>query len=211
MVTSGLLKLTDTTAFASPITNSATVEFNAVSGSAIRGVLTGAGTYNKTGPGVVNLNNGQVISASGQFNILDGTLQNNNNAMNWASYTADMDISAGATLDLYADDIYVDSLTGAGTVNNGYNQAQKITVGVANGSGTFNGTLRNSSNAMSFVRLGSGSAQVLAGTNTYTGSTTVTAGSLTVPSIQSSPTFTVANTATLNVAGPRVPASAPPP
>ena len=62
-----------------------------------------------------------------------------------------MDISAGAILDLYADAIFVNRLTGSGFIQNGYGNAsgqtgasafiERLVVGVNGGSSTFTGTV----------------------------------------------------------------------
>ncbi len=197
-VTAGTLVLANTSAFNSAITNSATVEFNATTGGQTAGALAGSGTFNKTGSGVFQINGGQAITATGQFNIQAGTLQNNNNAVNWSGSTASMDISSGAILDLYADAIYVDKLTGTGFVQNNYGNAagysgsaqyyERFVVGVNNGSSVFDGVIRdNATNAalgagagkggVELVKQGTGT-QTLTGANSYTGTTTVNNGVL---------------------------------
>lgn len=200
-VTGGTLKLTDTTAFNSAITNSATVEFNSTISNARTGAaLAGDGIFNKTGTGVFQTNGGQTITATGQFNIQQGTLQNNNNAVNWSGNKADIDVSSGAILDLFADAIYADALTGAGFVQNNYGNTtgesgssdylEKLVIGTNNGTGTFDGVIRNNAtNAALGSGVGKGGIQLektgtgtqsLTGTNTYTGTTSVNQGRLNI-------------------------------
>jgi autotransporter-associated beta strand protein len=52
-----------------------------------------------------------------------------------------------------------------------------LNIGVANGSGTFSGVIQNSTGNLALQKLGTG-VQVLTGNNTYTGPTTVSAGTL---------------------------------
>jgi len=143
--------------------------------------LSGSGTFTKTGDGILQFNGGGQPIAQGQFYLQAGVLQNNNNSVNWSGNTGGMDISSGATLDLYADAITVDALTGSGTVRNGYapDGLQTLTVGVANGSGTFSGTILGIGGGVALTKTGTGT-QTLAGANTYTGTTTVSDGTLTL-------------------------------
>ncbi len=200
VVNAGTLRLVNTTAFASPINNAATVEFNttaAVSfGTAVP--LSGAGTYNKTGTAILQFNGSQAITATGQINIQEGTLQNNNNVVNWTNNKADINVSSGAILDLFADAIFLDVLTGSGIVQNNFGNTtgqsgsaafiEKLVLGTNDGTGTFAGLIRgNVTNAPLAANTGGGGLQLekvgtgtqsLTGTNLYTGSTTVTGGIL---------------------------------
>jgi autotransporter-associated beta strand protein len=217
-VNAGTLRLVNTSAFASPINNAAIVELEAGTGGNSTGALSGAGTYNKTGIGVFQLNGTQAITTSGQFNIIQGTLQNNNNAVNWSGNTADIDVSAGAILDLYADAIFLDVLTGSGIVQNNFGIntpaqsgatafLERLVLGTNNGTGTFNGIIRdNSTNQTLAAGVGRGGIQLektgtgtqtLTGNNTYTGGTIITSGSL----VLGHPTDTLANTGLVRVDG----------
>ena len=51
-----------------------------------------------------------------------------------------------------------------------------LTIGNSGLAGAFSGTIQNSSGTLALVKTGSGT-QVLSGTNTYTGGTTLTAAS----------------------------------
>jgi autotransporter-associated beta strand protein len=203
-VNAGTLVFAKTSALNTSIVNNATVVINAVSGDdwiLNNGkTLSGAGTWNKTGLGRASINSG-IITATGQINILGGSLRNNNNAGNWTASTASIDVSSGATLDLFADAIYLDKLTGSGSVENGFGNAagsqtgasaffEKLVVGVANGSSTFSGTVRNNSGnnlpnsgttagggGLEIQKEGSGTL-TLSGTVSYTGLTNINNGVL---------------------------------
>ena len=201
-VTGGTLVLANTTAFNSPINNAATVEFNITAATNFgTGVsLSGAGTYNKTGSGLLRFSGSQAITASGRINILEGTLQNDSNVSSkWLNNTAGIQVAAGAILDLYADPVYLDALTGAGTVQNNYGNPsgtqsgatayyEKLVLGVGGGSGTFTGVIRNNSSGttpanatagggIELEKTGAGT-QILTGNNTYTGPTDILQGTL---------------------------------
>ena len=204
-VNAGTLVFSRTSGLNTPIANNATVEINSVSGddwTLNAKTLSGAGTWNKTGNGRATFSN-STVTATGQFNILAGTLRNNNNSSVWLNCKAACDISSGATLDLFADAIYFNRLTGTGTVENGYGNAspnqsgaaqyyEKLVIGTDGGSSTFSGTLRNnagtnvagSANAgggLDLHKEGAGTFTV-AGTLSYTGVTQITGGTLNISS-----------------------------
>jgi autotransporter-associated beta strand protein len=204
-VNAGTVVFSKTNALNTPIINNATVEINSAGGDdwiLNNGkAISGGGTWNKTGAGRASLNN-TTVTTTGQFNILAGTLRNNNNSSNWSASTASIDISSGATLDLFADPIHVDKLTGTGTVQNGYGNGagqsgasaylEKLVVGVTDGSSTFAGTLRNNAGSnvpangtagggLELHKVGTGTL-TLTGTLTYTGLTNLVDGTLEIAS-----------------------------
>jgi autotransporter-associated beta strand protein len=188
-ITSGTLQLVDTRAFRSPLTinTPGVLELNSSTPFATRWnygqTISGNGTINKTGAGgvfgIIGANN-----FSGQINIKQGTIHNDNLTGNWTGSTADVDISSGATLDLRGNNVTIDALTGAGSVINSYGNGTNIlTLGVANGSGTFTGTIGGSGSGAAgegngrtaLVKTGTGT-QVLTAANTFVGTTQVTGG-----------------------------------
>jgi fibronectin-binding autotransporter adhesin len=195
-VSGGTLVLQNATAFASPIANSSTVVFNAATAGQTGAAITGSGTWIKTGTGDEQFNGtNQVIAASGQFYVTQGTLQNNNNSTVWFGNTAGMNISSGAIFNLYADPVFIDTLSGSGTISNtygnttGYSGAsaftERLTIGVAGGSSTFSGALTDTGTAASGTGKGllelwkSGSGTIaLTGSNSYSGLTTLDGGTL---------------------------------
>jgi autotransporter-associated beta strand protein len=95
----------------------------------------------------------------------------------WTNNLARLNVDG--VFDLYrGPSVFADALTGAGTVTRTYaGTGNTLTVGVANGSGTFSGTIAGS---VAFTKTGTGT-QTLTGTaNTYTGATLVSAGTLAV-------------------------------
>jgi len=85
----------------------------------------------------------------------------------------------------------VDALFGAGTVQ-AIAGGDTLVVGSAGGSGTFSGVLQNGGSTLAFTKTGAG-RQVLSGTSTHTGATSVAAGTLAVNG-------RLANTSSLSVA-----------
>ena len=101
------------------------------------------------------------------------------------------------------------TLTGTGRVklasDNTTNHTATVQIGGDNGSGTFNGTLSNcdyNKSIMSLQKAGTG-VQTLSGTNTYTGPTTLSAGTLKlgVADALTNSAITVAAGATLDLGG----------
>ena len=86
----------------------------------------------------------------------------------------------GRSFDIRNNNVYIDQLTGSGTIGTTY-VSQVLYIGNNNGSSTFGGVIENDlpggSGTISLTKNGTGT-QVLSGTNTYSGSTTVNSGTL---------------------------------
>ena len=180
--------------------------------------ISGSGTLLKTGAGVMSLAGygcfaGISMAAGGLIDIEGGAITNDDNNVPWASNLASMKIAAGAIFDIRAQSVTIDALSGSGTVSDSYNNGYPniLTIGAANGSGTFYGTILGSGGATGnagsatdsgpvFVtKIGTG-IEVLAGNNTYTGTTTVSAGTLSIiGSLANTPV--VVNGGLMSVAG----------
>ena len=119
---------------------------------------------------------GGLIDLQGTSRLTNGGWQE----MNWTNNKASMNIASGATLDVWdGQDVIIDALTGSGTVDkvHGGNSPRLLKVGIADGSGTFSGTIMNTGGQLAFTKTGTGT-QTLSGTNTYSGATTVSQGTL---------------------------------
>ncbi|WP_165219276.1 PKD domain-containing protein [Aquisphaera insulae] len=88
------------------------------------------------------------------------------------------DVSVLGFLDLRGNSVTINGgLFGSGTVaNNGTSTPATLTI---NGNGTFDGNIQDGGSATTALTIGGGS-QVLTGTNTYSGGTTISAGTLQV-------------------------------
>jgi autotransporter-associated beta strand protein len=106
--------------------------------------------------------------------------------------TASVTVDAGTTWIQNWGSETIDGLNGGGTLSL-MNGATTVTVGASGGSGTFTGVLGGSAG---FVKLGAGT-QTLGGANTYTGATTVSAGTLRVTGSLGASATTVQSGATL--------------
>lgn len=145
--------------------------------------ITGAGTFRKTGLGSLNwpaTAGTFAMSSGGLIDVQGGILTGGSSANEvWTNNLSDLNVASGATFRGVEANVRVDVMTGGGTIQSGYTGSGYVnfTFGVDNGSGVFNGVLANSVNAGNFVKAGTGS-QTLAGVNTYTGTTTINSGVL---------------------------------
>lgn len=173
------------------ISSGATVELSNTTGTPIfqaGATFNGAGTLQKTGSGRIDFgsNGGTVriaLSTGGLIDVQAGLLIGSNS--NQADYTGNLgglNVAASATFDGVEAAVRVDQLTGAGTLQGGYQSVGSTTIGVNNGSGTFSGTIKDSGSqggTLTLIKAGTGT-QTLTGGSTYTGGTTVSGGTLTV-------------------------------
>jgi autotransporter-associated beta strand protein len=98
-----------------------------------------------------------------------------------------VNVAAGATIDLYGSNQAINGLNGAGTVTTTLNTVRTLTVGNGDANGAFTGSLtQGASQTLGLVKTGSGT-QALSGTDSYTGSTTVNGGTLAFGSDHSLP------------------------
>ena len=197
----------------------ATLEFNVTTGNKQLngGSITGGGTLVKSGAGQLWLGaNGSpqtvAMSSGSLIDVQGGLMRNEYGNDGWGGNKADVNVAGGAYLDLWDGNITVDALTGSGTVNKAWSGTHTLTVGVDNGSGTFNGTISNNNTGgyggagggtLNFVKQGTGT-QTLTGANSYTGTTTISDGTLQLQGGAFSTTaraYTIATGAVLNLDG----------
>jgi autotransporter-associated beta strand protein len=188
-VNAGRLVLSNTTGYRSStaIASGATLEA-AVTGSwtvAASFDITGTGTLVKSGTGtwVLGASGIQIgikMSGGGLIDIQAGTVQNNYVRNNWVTNLASVNIAAGAIFDIYCENVQMDALTGAGTLQNGYapGGVKTVTLGAVGGSGTFSGTVLGTNGNIALTKTGSGTQTLSGGSITYTGATSVATGRL---------------------------------
>ena len=143
-------------------------------GADFAGVITGSGGIVQSGAGGTLVLSG-ANTFSGGTTITAGTLQMDNAAALGTGTVA----LAGGTLDvngLTTNDI--GSLSGSGTITNNGGSAAVLKV-QQTAAGVFSGTLQNGSNTLALtLDSGSSNTLTLSGANTYTGGTTIAAGTL---------------------------------
>ncbi|MGL5017975.1 MAG: PA14 domain-containing protein [Luteolibacter sp.] len=167
--------------------------------NAAKTVVTGSGTFRKSGTGMVQLSadgQGTIISlqAGSLLDITGGMLRNGTFAnSDWTQNFSSLALATGTTLDVWnGSPIRVDALTGTGTVTNGLNGGTtSLTLGVANGSGTFSGTVR--AFGLTVIKTGTGT-QTLSGSAASIAGTTVSNGKLIISGSGSNALGTVSAT-----------------
>lgn len=171
------------------IDSGAVLEFNVTAGTynATSTTINGGGTLRKIGTGnliwpatvaTFALDPGALIDVQGGT-FTAGSYGNEN----WAANASDLNVASGAVFKTVEANVRVNKITGSGSIGTGYSGGgyQNLTIGVANGSSTFDGVITNTDNNPAFVgnlvKVGTGTI-ALTGTNTYTGTTTIEAGTL---------------------------------
>ena len=133
-----------------------------------------------SGNGLILQGNGLTVftganTYDGGTSVTGGTLQLNNNA---ALGTGGLAVSAGALVDVNGSSPSIGVLNGNGVIDNvTAGGTPVLTIGNGTASGTFSGTIQNTSGALTLATAGSGT-QYLTGTNTYSGGTQLNGGVL---------------------------------
>jgi autotransporter-associated beta strand protein len=143
--------------------------------ASLTGAISGAGslTVEATGGSITVSGNN---THTGNATISAGTLILANSSGIGIHNSSALTISAGAVLDLRFSET-IGSLAGAGNVTTGSLGAKTLTVGNDDSSTTFSGVIQNGSGSISLTKIGAGTF-TLTGNSTYTGLTTVSAGTL---------------------------------
>jgi autotransporter-associated beta strand protein len=118
---------------------------------------------------------GANLTYSGDTSITAGTLMTYNlsNALPFGTGKGNVNISAGATLEMNGNTLNINGLNGAGNLND-RSTARTLTIGNGNATGTFSGTITG---AINLAKTGIGT-QILTGANTFTGNTAISGGTL---------------------------------
>ena len=136
--------------------------------------VSGSGSLTKQGGGLLVL--AQANTYAGNTVISNGTVQLGvANAIPGGAGKGD--ITVGGTLDLNANSAVLNGLSGGGTVDTVAGGTPTLTLGSSGSSATFNGIIQNTAGTLTLTKNGSGTL-TLGGNNTYSGATTVNAGTL---------------------------------
>ncbi|MFN9000982.1 MAG: beta strand repeat-containing protein, partial [Holosporales bacterium] len=177
----------------SSMTLNGTLTLENISSESLNNALSGAGTFIvNTQTNTIDINNSADHSGfTGTYEIQRGILSAGT-ATNPFGSTARMNLSGGANarLNLNGRSIAIGSLEGtAGSiVNSGTAGAVTLTMGGGNRDTTFAGAIQNGSGTIALTKTGTG-LQILTGTNTYTGATTISGGTLQIGNANSSSTL----------------------
>ena len=161
----------------------------------------GSGTLRKTGANRIYWGSNIGTFALGTGALIDvqgGTFTGGSNGNeNWTNNKASLHIASGAIFDGVEANVRIDRLTGTGTLKTGYNGAgyTRLTLGVDNGTSTFDGTIANSSSTGILHKEGTGTI-TLAGSSTFTGNVGIALGILRIQKSDSLGTGT--KTVTIN-------------
>lgn len=157
------------------------------------------GTGTKRGFVQLNVSSGELTLGGTTYGAFSGNLSLINdltmiaNAANALGNVNTVDVATGSTLTFNSvASQTIGGLQGAGTINvNG----STLTLGAGNATASFSGVVQNTSGNGSLIKTGSGT-QTLTAANTFSGATTINAGSLVIGAGGS-----IANTSGISVAG----------
>ena len=143
----------------------------------LAGSVSGTFGLTKQGAGVVTL--GASNSYVGNTAVLDGTLRlGANDVIPDGTGYGNVAVNGTGTLDLNGFRDTLNGLSGTGTVDS-TSGSGTLTVGNNNATSTFSGIIQNNGGSLALTKLGSGTL-TLAGQNTYSGDTTIQAGTISV-------------------------------
>lgn len=139
------------------------------------GSISGAGSVTQIGTGTTILTGDNTYT--GSTTISSGTLQ----AGSTTALSQNSAFAVNSTLDLNGFNNTIGSLSGSGTVLNNGATTATLTTGNDNTDTTYSGALENGTSVLQLTKLGAGTL-TLTGANTYTGGTTISAGTLQIGS-----------------------------
>jgi autotransporter-associated beta strand protein len=180
-----------------PVLDNAVLNFDLPAGSQSIGAASGSGTLANIGNGTLVLNGADTLAGATMINA--GTIkQGLPNVLPNGAGVGNMLVSG--TLDMGGLNGTVNGLSGGGTIDSTSAGSPTLTV---TGNGAFSGLIKNSSGSLALNMNGSGNELALSGANTYSGGTTVTAGTLQLgnASAISSGSLNVAASANLDLNG----------
>ena len=155
----------------------------------LSGVISGAGNYIKAGSGTQTLSASNTYTGTTQVSAGTLTVSGSGRLSDSTAVTVD----SGAVYNVAVSDT-VASIAGAGSITLGSNT---LTSGGSDASTTFSGVISGTNG--NIIKAGTGTL-TLSGANTYTGTTTINAGDLTVSgSLHDSTAVTIASGADYNV------------
>ena len=131
----------------------------------------------KTGAGKWTFSADGVKTYSGDTTIVSGQLEALSN--DGFSHNSNLVIDSGASLEMHDYNVTINGLEGNGATYNTFtNGTHTLTIGAANGGGTWAGVI-NSAATLNVVKEGTGT-EIFTAANVFVGTTTVTGGTLTL-------------------------------
>jgi fibronectin-binding autotransporter adhesin len=153
------------------VTDNGTLAFDRSDAVTFAGVIAGAGGVTQIGTGTTILTGTNTYS--GGTIITVGTLE----AGSASALSQNSEFTVNSILDLHGFNSTIASLSGTGAVLNNGATAAALAVGNNNASTTFSGVLQDGTSALQLTKSGTGTL-TLTGANTYSGGTTISAGTL---------------------------------
>ncbi len=160
------------------VTDNAALTFNRSDSITVSNSISGSGTLAQQGAGILTLSGTNIYTGNTTINA--GTLQIGSTSA-LPSGVGKGNVNAGGTLDLNGYGITVNGLAGSGTVRSNVAGAVTFTVGANDQTTTFSGLIENGSGTIALTKTGAGTLTLI-GNNTYSGTTTISAGTLQVGS-----------------------------
>ena len=163
------------------------------------GVISGTQNFTKDGAGsTLTLNT--VNTYTGSTTVAAGTLKLGvANAI--ASGPGKGDVTVNGILDINGFSTMVNGLNGTGVIDStSAAGASTFTVGGNNASGSFTGVIQNTAGSLTLSKVGTGN-QTIIGTDTFTGGTNITQGSITAQGVLGTAVVTVSSGAKLITGG----------
>ncbi len=154
--------------------NTLTIGCDNTSPAAYSGIISGTGGITKIGTGTLTLSGANTYTGASTVNA--GTLRLATAAERISNSSA-LIVNSPGTFDLGGFAETVASISGNGTITN-TGAATSLTFGDANNT-TFSGLITNAASALSLIKQGTGTT-TLSGANSYTGTTTINAGALSI-------------------------------
>jgi autotransporter-associated beta strand protein len=139
------------------------------------GQVAGTTSLLKTGAGTLQLQT--VNTYAGNTVVSNGVIQYGIASAISSTGNGDVGLYGGGSLDLNNFNGTINGLNGNGSVDNTGGSASVLTVGNNDRGGTFTGLLKNTSGTLGISKIGT-NIEVLSASNSYSGPTTVSAGTL---------------------------------
>lgn len=158
------------------ITTAGTFTVSGAGNAIVQSVISGIGGLTKANIGSMMLSS--VNTYSGDTTISTGTLQvTNAAAIPSGTGKGNVAVNGTSVLDMNNLSITLNGLSGSGIITNSQGSPVTLTLGGNNSGGDFTGVIEDGMGTTSLVKTGWGT-QTLSGTNTYSGNTTISAGTL---------------------------------
>ena len=158
----------------------------------LTGTISGDGVLQKTGTGGLDWADATfALSADALIDVQAGTVEGGSSANeDWSANLSDLNIAANAVFTTVEANVFIDTVTGDGTLRSGFDGAgyEELTIGVMNGDATFNGLVEDQnadeSDLGALTKVGTGT-QTFTGSSTLHGDYTVAGGALVYTSTSS--------------------------